>query len=105
MLEFHNGFDHEEKRMKRLSLIVFLSLALVACSAKESPKAVQAVNLALLTGVVKDGDSKPLNAVMVRVSSEASGISESVFTDEKGRYELSTRLTGDVTVRFRLPYY
>lgn len=105
MLEFHNGFDHEEKRMKRLSLIVFLSLALVACSAKESPKAVQAVASALLTGVVKDGDSKPLNGVMVRVTNEASGISESVFTDEKGRYELSTRLTGEVTVRFRLPYY
>ena len=91
--------------MKRLSSIVFLSLALVACSAKESPKAVQAVNLALLTGVVKDGHSKPLNGVMVRVTNEASGVSESVFTDEKGRYELSTRLTGNVTVRFRLPYY
>ena len=91
--------------MKRLSSIVFLSLALVACSAQDSPKAVQAVTPARLTGVVKDGHSEPLNGVMVRVTSEESGISESVFTDKKGRYELSTRLTGDVTVRFRLPYY
>ena len=91
--------------MKRLFLIVFLGLALVACSAEESPKAVQAVTPALLTGVVNDGQSKPLNGVMVRVTNETSGISQSVFTDEQGRYELSTRLTGDVTVRFRLPYY
>jgi streptogramin lyase len=105
MWDFHRCFDHEEKRMKRLSSIVFLSLALVACSAQDSPKAVQAVTPARLTGVVKDGHSEPLNGVMVRVTSEESGISESVFTDKKGRYELSTRLTGDVTVRFRLPYY
>jgi streptogramin lyase len=105
MLEFHNWSDPEEKRMKKLSLIVFLSLALVACSPKESSKSVQAVTPALLTGVVNDGQSKPLNGVMVRVTNETSGISQSVFTDEQGRYELSTRLTGDVTVRFRLPYY
>jgi len=91
--------------MKQISLIFFMSLALAACSAKESSKAGQAVSSALLTGVVKDDQSKPLNGVMVRVSNEASGISQSVFTDDKGRYELSTRLTGDVTVRFRLPYY
>jgi len=105
MLEVHHFFDREEKHMKILSSIVFLSLALVACSAKDPPKAVQAVTAARLTGVVKDGQSKPLNGVMVRVTHEESGISESVFTDKKGRYELSTRLTGDVTVRFRLPYY
>jgi len=91
--------------MKKLSLIIFMSLALVACSAKESSKSVQGVTPGLLTGVVNDGQSKPLNGVMVRVTNETSGISQSVFTDEQGRYELSTRLTGDVTVRFRLPYY
>ncbi|MEY4249686.1 MAG: hypothetical protein RJA87_1319 [Pseudomonadota bacterium] len=91
--------------MNRISLIFFMSLALVACSAKEPSKALQDVPLALLTGVVKDAQNKPLNGVMVRVTNEASGVSESVFTNEKGRYELSTRLTGDVTVRFRLPYY
>ena len=91
--------------MKRISLIGLLSLALVACSAKESSKAVGAVTPATLMGVVKDDHSKPLNGVMVRVTNETSGISQSVFTDEKGRYELSTRLVGDVTVRFRLPYY
>ena len=79
--------------MKRLSLIVFLSFALVACSAKEPTKAVQAGTLALLTGVVEDIHSEPLNGVMVRVTNETSGISESVFTDEMGRYELSTRLS------------
>ena len=88
--------------MKRISLIVFLGLALAACSAKEPSKTVTS---AQVTGVVKDSLNKPLNGVMVRVTNETSGISQSVFTDEKGRYELSTRLTGDVTVRFRLPYY
>lgn len=97
--------SNEAKRMKQISLIVFLGLALVACSAKESSKTGEAGSPALLTGVVEDDQSKPLNGVMVRVTNETSGISQSVFTDEKGRYELSTRLTGDVTVRFRLPYY
>jgi len=91
--------------MKRTSLIVVLSLALLACSAKESPNAVQAMKPAILMGVVKDDQSKPLKGVMVRVTNETSGISESIFSDEKGRYALSTRLAGDVTVRFRLPYY
>ena len=91
--------------MKRISLIVVLSLALLACSAKESPNAVQAMKPAILMGVVKDDHSKPLKGVMVRVTNEASGVSESIFSDEKGRYALSTRLAGDVTVRFRLPYY
>ncbi len=91
--------------MKPISLIVLLSLALVACSAKESPKAVGAVTPATLMGVVKDDHSKPLSGVMVRVTNATSGISQSVFTDEQGRYALSTRLAGDVTVRFRLPYY
>lgn len=95
----------EAKRMKQISLIVFLGLALAGCSAEESPKNAKAGSSALLTGVVEDDQSKPLNGVMVRVTNETSGISQSVFTDEKGRYELSTRLTGDVTVRFRLPYY
>jgi streptogramin lyase len=95
----------EAMRMKRTSLIVVLSLALLACSAKESPNAVQAMKPAILMGVVKDDQSKPLKGVMVRVTNETSGISESIFSDEKGRYALSTRLAGDVTVRFRLPYY
>jgi len=95
----------EAMRMKRISLIVVLSLALLACSAKESPNAVQAMKPAILMGVVKDDHSKPLKGVMVRVTNEASGVSESIFSDEKGRYALSTRLAGDVTVRFRLPYY
>lgn len=95
----------EAMRMKPISLIVVLSLALLACSAKESPNAVQAMKPAILMGVVKDDHSKPLKGVMVRVTNEASGISESIFSDEKGRYALSTRLAGDVTVRFRLPYY
>ncbi len=92
-------------QMKRISLIVGLGLALLACSAKESPKALQAVTPPILKGVVKDDHSKPLKGVMVRVTNETSGISESIFTDEKGRYALSTRLAGAVTVRFRLPYY
>jgi len=95
----------EAMRMKRISLIVVLSLALLACSAKESPNAVQAMKPAILMGVVKDDHSKPLKGVMVRVTNEASGVSESIFSDEMGRYALSTRLAGDVTVRFRLPYY
>jgi streptogramin lyase len=93
--------------------IVAASLALTAGAviavppvvyAEESHDAV-AITSSQLSGVVKDARGKPLNGVMVRVSDEASGLADNVFTDAKGKYALSTRLSGDVVVRFRLPYY
>ena len=86
--------------MKSLSLIVVVGLALTSVEAIVAP-----LTPSLLTGVVKDSHGMPLNGVMVRVSDDASGLADNVFTDAEGKYALSTRLSGDVVVRFRLPYY
>jgi len=99
--------------MTRLMSIVVASLALTAGAAIAVPTVVYAeeshdavaVTPSLLSGVVKDARGKPLNGVMVRVSEETSGLADNVFTDANGKYALSTRLSGDVVVRFRLPYY
>jgi len=99
--------------MKMLSVIAAASLALTACAANVAPPAGQVevsheavtVTPSQLSGVVKDAHGKPLNGVMVRVSDDASGLADNVFTDAKGKYALSTRVSGDVVVRFRLPYF
>ncbi|MDZ7670559.1 MAG: SMP-30/gluconolactonase/LRE family protein [Gammaproteobacteria bacterium] len=43
--------------------------------------------------------------MQVRVTGKTAGVSEAVFTNRQGRYELVTRLEGDLAVRARLPYY
>jgi virginiamycin B lyase len=99
--------------MKRLSVVAAASLALTACAANVAPPAVKVevsheavtVTPSRLSGVVKDAHGKPLNGVMVRVSDDASGLADNVFTDARGKYALSTRVSGDVVVRFRLPYF
>src|SRR5690606_16586858 len=58
-----------------------------------------------VTGTVTDHQGKALHGVQVRVTDPASGVSEAVFTNREGRYELVTRLEGDLAVRARLPYY
>lgn len=58
-----------------------------------------------ITGTVTDQDGEALHGAQVRVTDEASGVSEAVFTNRQGRYELVTRLQGNLAVRARLPYY
>jgi len=63
------------------------------------------VNAAVLTGTVSSKAGDMLDGVMVRLSDERSGRSESVFTDTRGRFRLATELSGTLTLRMRLPYY
>ncbi len=58
-----------------------------------------------LTGSVKDADGKAINGVLIRVTDESSGVSESVYTNVDGRYTLVTGLEGTLKLRARSPYF
>jgi streptogramin lyase len=56
-------------------------------------------------GTIKDGNGAPLSGVMVRLTEISSNVSESVYSDSKGRYSLSTSLEGELKLRLRTPYF
>lgn len=58
-----------------------------------------------LTGMVKDDTGKAMQGVMIRITDDASGVSESVYTNRDGRYELATGLQGSLKLRARSPYF
>ena len=57
------------------------------------------------SGTVRNTEGEPLHGVMVRLTDNVSGISESVFTSPTGRFELTTELDGKLNLRLRTPYY
>ena len=59
----------------------------------------------VITGTVSARGGDPLHGVMVRVTDEASGRSESVYTDAGGHFSLDTGLHGALTLRLRTPYF
>jgi streptogramin lyase len=63
------------------------------------------IHAGVLSGSVKSIGGKPLEGVMVRLTDDQSGMSESVYTDANGNYTLATQLAGDLQLRLRTPYY
>lgn len=63
-----------------------------------------AVAATTLSGSVSDGDGAPLAGALVTVR-DASGLAETVYTNAKGKYRFSTRLEGDLQLRFRKRYH
>jgi DNA-binding beta-propeller fold protein YncE len=59
----------------------------------------------VLKGMVKDDKGNALHGVMVRITDDNQGISESVYTDDTGQYTLVTRLNGTLKLRARSPYF
>ena len=59
----------------------------------------------VLTGTVKETNGRSLEGVLVRLTDDVSGISESVYTNAQGTYKLATRLEGELNLRLRTPYY
>jgi len=59
----------------------------------------------VLTGTVKDAEGNALEGVLVRVTDDVLGVSESVYTSPKGVYVLATELTGTLKLRARTPYF
>lgn len=80
--------------MQQLKLIVFLSVVI----------AVPAY-AGVLTGMVLDTQGKAMEGVLVRLSDEASGVSESVYSNAAGKYILATNLKGQLELRLRSPYF
>ena len=58
-----------------------------------------------LSGIVRDSSGQTLQGVMIRLTDPLSGISESVFSNRHGEYVLSTSLSGELTLRARIPYH
>jgi|TARA_B110000908_G_scaffold97070_1_gene114659 streptogramin lyase len=57
-----------------------------------------------LAGKVTDTTGKAMEGVMIRLTN-ADNISESVYTNAEGNYELQTRLQGELKLRSRSPYF
>ncbi|MDG2214661.1 MAG: carboxypeptidase-like regulatory domain-containing protein, partial [Verrucomicrobiota bacterium] len=60
---------------------------------------------ATLTGSVKNQVGKPMEGVLVRVTDDANLVSESVYTNPEGVYQLVTKMEGTLKLRARTPYY
>ena len=58
-----------------------------------------------LTGVVKTEKGKAIEGVLVRLTDDVSGVSESVYTKPDGTFNLATSLEGTLNLRLRTPYY
>ncbi|HIG40922.1 MAG: carboxypeptidase regulatory-like domain-containing protein [bacterium] len=63
------------------------------------------VTAGTLKGVIKDTEGNVMKGVLVRVTDDASGVSEAVYTNAKGEYRLVTRLEGKLHMRARSPYF
>ena len=59
----------------------------------------------VLTGTVEDDEGNVMEGVLVRVTDDVAGVSESVYTGAKGVYVLATDLTGTLKLRARSPYF
>ena len=81
--------------LKALKYLTILASASIVVSASAGT----------LTGTVKSADGKAMEGVMVRVTDDEIGVSESVYTNDKGVYTLVTRLAGTLKLRTRQPYF
>ena len=77
----------------------------VAVAAALATTTALTANAGTFEGVVRDTEGDALPGVMVRLTDDVSGISESVFTDPTGAFEITTRLEGELHLRLRTPYY
>lgn len=59
----------------------------------------------VLTGTIKDDKGQSMEGVMVRVTDDVLGVSETVYTNPQGQYTLVTQLNGTLQLRTRSPYF
>ncbi|MEH6558228.1 MAG: carboxypeptidase regulatory-like domain-containing protein [Oceanicoccus sp.] len=62
------------------------------------------VTAGTLTGKVTDTAGKAMEGVMIRLTN-SDNVSESVYSNAEGSYELQTNLKGELKLRSRSPYY
>jgi DNA-binding beta-propeller fold protein YncE len=63
------------------------------------------VSAGTLTGTIKDDTGKLMEGVLVRITDDIAGVSESVYTNPQGQYILMTGLQGTLKLRTRSPYF
>lgn len=56
-------------------------------------------------GIVHDANGAPIAGAIVSVADESRGITENVYSDAQGHFQLVTALTGDLSVRVRKFYF
>ena len=83
--------------MKKLLLKVSVATALLF--------AWHAAIAGTLSGIVKDNSGQALEGVMIRLTDPVSGMSESIFSNARGEFSLTTALQGELTLRLRTPYH
>ena len=64
-----------------------------------------AAHAATVTGTVTRGDGAGVRAALVTLTSHDGLFSETVFTDQTGRFHITTRQHGALTLRARAPYF
>ena len=79
---------------------IYLSMSLII-----SALLTMSANANTLSGVIKDADGNPMHGVLVRVTDAQSIVSEAVYTNAAGEYNLVTILEGALSIRTRLPYF
>lgn len=60
---------------------------------------------ATLSGTITGNDGKPIAGAMVTLRDETRGLAESVFSDAKGAFRITTGLSGDLSLRIRKFYF
>ncbi len=68
---------------------IYLSMSLII-----SALLTMSANANTLSGVIKDADGNPMHGVLVRVTDAQSIVSEAVYTNAAGEYNLVTILEG-----------
>ena len=59
----------------------------------------------LVSGQINDDKGQPIAGAIVTVISSERGISDSVYSNDKGRFSLATDLSGQLKLRFRKRYH
>ena len=94
---------HLRRAAFRAGLVV--AVGLVAGTAIARNTGANAGNTGAFAGTVRNADGEPLHGVAVRLTHDASGVSESVFTDSAGEFHVVVQRDGKLRMRLRTPYY
>src|SRR5215469_789056 len=65
----------------------------------------QGASSATLSGKIVGDDGKPIAGAMITLNDEKRGVAESVYSDAKGAFQLTTALSGDLDLRIRKFYF
>src|SRR3984885_8567548 len=65
----------------------------------------QGASSATFSGKIAGDDGKPIAGATITVDDEKRGIAETVYSDAKGAFQITTALSGDLDLRIRKYYF